>query len=459
MRNRATGCRRVAAIVMLAALTLAGAGTQAAQAADFVVDSTADAADVRPGDRLCRTATATCTLRAAFQEANATTGADAVVVGPGHYGLTSVPSPEAGFPLESDAGNGDLDITDTLTVRGAGARQTTVDGGGLDRVFSIRTSTTALISDMTITGGDATGGGTARGIGMGGGVFNQGTATLERLRLVANAADGGGAVFNTPRTYVTIRDSLLAGNRAVEGGAIRFDSGGEVVNSTITGNVLQMRDLAALLPDEMSGYGGGIDHRGGNDVAIVSSTITNNHAIKGGGGLNSGQGYAPVSPEIALGRVRLRNSIVAGNTSEAGPANCHVSAQIIESTGHNLDSDGSCFLTSTGDLPRRDPLLGPPADNGGPSETVAPRAGSPAIDAGAAHGCPQHDQRGVARPRGAACDIGAVEYVTPQDTRARERRRRSRRRTGRAKRCARRVAGESRSSAGPGSRRTRCGHR
>lgn len=256
MRERATVRRRVAAIAMLGAFSLAGAGTQAAHAADFVVDSTADAADVRPGDRLCRTATATCTLRAALQEANATSGADAVVVPPGHYGLTSTPSPEAGFPFESDAGNGDLDITDTLTVRGAGAGQTTVDGGGLDRVFSIRTSTTALISDMTITGGDATGGGTARGIGMGGGVFNQGTATLERLRLVANTADGGGAVFNTPRTYVTIRDSLLADNRAVEGGAIRFDSGGEVVNSTITGNVLEMRDLAAVLPDELSGYGG-----------------------------------------------------------------------------------------------------------------------------------------------------------------------------------------------------------
>lgn len=192
----------------------------------------------------------------------------------------------------------------------------------------------------------------------------------------------------------------------------------------------------------------GIDHRGGNDVAIVSSTITSNHAIKGGGGLNSGQGYVPVSSEIALGRVRLRNSIVAGNTSEAGPSNCHVSAQVIESTGHNLDSDDSCFLTATGDLPRRNPLLAALSDNGGPTETVAPRAGSPAIDAGAAHGCPQHDQRGVARPQGAACDIGAVEYVAPQDTRARARRRR-------ARRCARHALREPRSSAPR--RRPRCG--
>jgi CSLREA domain-containing protein len=407
----------VVAVIVLGTLGTAGA----ARAADFVVDSTADAPDVKPGDHVCRSAAATCTLRAAVEETDATAGEDAVLVPAGRYRLTSVPSPEAGMPNEDDAGNGDLDITDDLTVRGAGAGATTLDGGGLDRVFSVAARTTAVISDMTITGGDSTGGGSAQGIGMGGGVYNQGTATLERLRMVANRSDGGGAVFSIPGTFITIRSSLLANNRAVEGGAIRFDSGGELVNSTVTGNVLEPvpADYAerpkrlVTLADELSGYGGGIDHRGGNDVAIVSSTITGNHALKGGGGVNSGQGYAPVTEETSLGRVRLRNSIVAQNTSEAGPANCHVAAQVIESTGHNLDSDGSCFLTAAGDLPRRDPLLGPLAGNGGPTETLAPRPGSPAIDAGAADGCPQADQRGVARPQGAGCDIGAFESVPP----------------------------------------------
>ncbi|HEY3188624.1 MAG TPA: choice-of-anchor Q domain-containing protein, partial [Solirubrobacteraceae bacterium] len=377
-----------------------------------------DAPDVKPGDHHCRTSGLTCTLRAAIQEADATGGVDNVIVPPGRYRLSSVPSPEPGAAGERDAGNGDLDITEDLTVRGAGAAQTTVDGAGLDRVFEIASDTTALISDMTITGGDADGGDTSAEIGLGGGVLNQGTAILERLRLVHDKADGGGGVFTIPGTHLTIHDSLIADNAAYEGGGVRIDSGAEIVNTTITRNVLlepptdyveHPKALTVPTVDEISGWGGGIDHRGGDDVAIVNSTITDNHALKGGGGLNSGQGYAPVSDKVALGRVRLRNSIIARNTSAAGPRNCHVKAQVIESTGNNLDSDDSCFLSAEGDLSGRDPLLAPLADNGGPTETQALLPGSPAIDAGAADGCPQHDQRGTARPQGAGCDIGAFE--------------------------------------------------
>src|SRR4051794_19018221 len=332
-------------LVALCALSLA----PAAHAADFVVDSAADAPDVKPGDQHCRTATLTCTLRAAIQEADATDGADTVIVPAGRYRLASVASPEAGSTGEQDAGNGDLDITDDLTVRGAGPGQTSVDGAGLDRVFEVASGTTAFISDMTITGGDATGGDTTQEIGLGGGVLNQGTATLERLRLVHDKADGGGGVFTIPGTHLTVSDSLIADNSAYEGGGIRIDSGAEIVNTTITRNVLLVpttdyashpKALTVPTVDEISGWGGGIDHRGGDDVAIINSTITDNHALKGGGGLNSGQGYAPVSDRIELGRVRLRNSIIAGNTSTAGSRNCHVKDQIIESAGHNLAGDG-----------------------------------------------------------------------------------------------------------------------
>ncbi|MDX6663933.1 MAG: hypothetical protein QOG68_139 [Solirubrobacteraceae bacterium] len=401
---------RSAAPMIAAVLSLAAAFAPAAHADTFVVDDPVDAPDAKTGDHHCITAAATCTLRAAIQEANASSGADAVILPAGNFRLTIAPATEAGSVPDSDASQGDLDITDTLTIRGAGTRKTTVDGGGLDRVFSSDTGVTSVFSDMTITGGDATGGGTSQEIGMGGGIWNKGTMTIERLRLVGNHADGGGAVFSIPGTYITIRDTLLAHNSAVEGGAIRFDSGGELVDSTVTDNVLKTVPKAALLPDELSGYGGGIDHRGGDDLTIINSTITGNHALKGGGGLNSAEGYAPLATQTDLGRVRLRNTIIANNTSDAGPANCHTAAMIIESTGHNLDTDGSCSLTTATDLPKRDPMLAPLADNGGPTETLALLAGSPAIDA-AGSICSPRDQRGVAR-RG-ACDIGAFEYVPP----------------------------------------------
>ena len=419
--NTAGRSRRNAAIVATGALALAAAFAPGAHAATFVVNDTADAPDAKPGDAYCITAAATCTLRAAIQEADASSGADTVILPAGQFNLTIPPTTEAGSVADSDASNGDLDITDTLTVRGAGARQTTINGNGLDRVFSSETGTTSVISGMTITGGDATGGGTSQEIGMGGGIWNKGTMTLERLRLVGNHADGGGAVFSIPGTYITIRDSVLAHNSAVEGGAIRFDSGGELVNSTVTDNVLRTVPKAALLPDQLSGYGGGIDHRGGGDLTIIDSTIAGNHALKGGGGLNSAQGYAPLSDKLELGRVRLRNTIIADNTSDAGAANCHTDQIILQSTGHNLDSDGSCQLTASTDLPKRNPLLGPLAFNGGPTETLALLAGSPAIDA-AGSNCSARDQRGVVRPQGSACDIGAYEYVTPPARRRRAKR-------------------------------------
>jgi hypothetical protein len=81
--------------------------------------------------------------------------------------------------------------------------------------------------------------------------------------------------------------------------------------------------------------------------------------------------------------------------------------------GHNVDEDGSCFDTSDGgntDITAAGPGLDALQDNGGPTETQAldPGLPSPAIDAGA--NCPSIDQRGLLRPQGSACDIGAFEY-------------------------------------------------
>jgi hypothetical protein len=102
----------------------------------------------------------------------------------------------------------------------------------------------------------------------------------------------------------------------------------------------------------------------------------------------------------------LLNTLLASNT----PAN---GSGTITDAGHNLSSDGSCVFTSIGSLNNTDPKLGPLANNGGPTMTMRLLPGSPAIDAGDNTAAPPTDQRGVPRPVGLACDIGAYECSPP----------------------------------------------
>jgi len=94
------------------------------------------------------------------------------------------------------------------------------------------------------------------------------------------------------------------------------------------------------------------------------------------------------------------------------PTNC-AGLPPSEGQGYNLDSGASCGLSRPTDLANTDPLLDPPTFNGGPTPTQTLLPGSPAINRGGsrANGSPASDQRGVSRPQGAACDIGAYERV------------------------------------------------
>src|SRR5262245_23280714 len=96
--------------------------TAPARAATFTVDATADEADATPGDGVCASATGHCTLRAAVQEANATPGTDAVALPAGTFRLSRVGADE------DAALTGDLDVTESLDVAGAGPDATVIDG-------------------------------------------------------------------------------------------------------------------------------------------------------------------------------------------------------------------------------------------------------------------------------------------------------------------------------------------
>ena len=87
------------------------------------------------------------------------------------------------------------------------------------------------------------------------------------------------------------------------------------------------------------------------------------------------------------------------------------------SLGYNVVDDASCALTGPHDtVTTADPLLGPLTDNGGPTPTRLPAAGSPLVDAiptTVTNLCNGTDQRGISRPQGPGCDIGSVEVTTP----------------------------------------------
>jgi hypothetical protein len=108
------------------------------------------------------------------------------------------------------------------------------------------------------------------------------------------------------------------------------------------------------------------------------------------------------------GSVRARDTILAGNSADTAGKNCFGK---ITSQGHNIEDGDSCGLTGPGDKKSTAIALGPLAFNGGPTRTHAIFESGPAFDAG--FGCPSTDQRGVARPTGTGCDIGAYEIAVP----------------------------------------------
>jgi len=395
---RATSPWRLGLCALIAWASLAAAP---AQAATFVVDTTADTADALPGDGLCADSGGACSLRAAVQEANALAGADQITLGPGVYMLS-------GAAGEDLAASGDLDITGDLTLIGAAAASTVIDGGGLDRVLDIDPSGAGIsvsLSNLSVRNGNVAG-------EAGGGIRNRGTLTLDRVSISGNVSGiNGGGLLNLG--VVTLTNTTVDGNSAGSGGGI-YNGGGTLTlsSSTLSGNGA----------DAAGGDGGGLYNAGTAAAALTNVTFSGNGAVDMGGGVFVAGGTATLtnvtfsgnsaatgaSVARAGGTATLTNTLLAAGTG----GNC---SGTIVSGGNNLDDGGSCAFGGAGDLANTDPLLGPLADNGGLTRTHALPAGSPAVDAGSNAACPATDQRGVVRPVGGVCDIGAFEFSPPVD--------------------------------------------
>lgn len=243
----------------------------------------------------------------------------------------------------------------------------------------------------------------------GGAIFvqNDSALTIVESTLRGNQAlgtedfDGGGAIYCNNDSALIIERSTLSGNHSEgDAGAISRNNDGQLLmrNSTVSGNTAG-RNGGGLVFDSFGGSG---------HVAIESSTITDNSAGGQGGGV-----WHEGDPAIESS---FLSTILSGNFAAGVPNDCDTDGVgVFVSKGFNLDGTGTCGLDQATDLPGADPMLGPLADNGGPTRTHALLDGSFALDTGWPNPLdPMIDQRSVARPQGAAPDIGAFEFVEPE---------------------------------------------
>jgi CSLREA domain-containing protein len=387
----------------------------------FTVNSVADVADANTADGVCDTGDGhTCTLRAAIMQANQTTGATVVV-------------PNLGSPYVLSLG--EILIDASMTITGAGAAGTIVDGNLNGRIFTIPAGLTVFVSGLTLRrgrtaftdGGAIYNGGSSLTLtrcvvednsagGYGGGIFNTADLTLVESSLLSNHAAfrGGALAHSSSGATVTVDRSLVSGNSAREGGGIYMIFGSlTVTNSTFSGN-------------GSTEDGGGISVNDVVALRVFSSTITNNQADSDFNGTGTGGGVYL----FGTGTRSFVNTILADNSETffCGPPSCN--NVYLPTTGEcagTVPSLGSLILanydtshcTVTGSFTLTEPNLGPLNYNGGPTQTHALLAGSPAINAGTPEpaGCYDAfggklpvDQRGAHRPAGSACDIGAYEY-------------------------------------------------
>ncbi len=408
-------------ITVLGALAFALSLGAVAQAATITVDTTEDIAAPECGSGH---PVGKCSLRGAI--AAAVSGTDTVALGANTYAVT----------------RGTLTVAKSITIQGAGMGSTTISGAGNPgRIMKITAGTSAF-SDITFTAGDDSADEafescspcfSINGVG-GGAIYNDASLTLTRVAFSKNISSGtptGGAVSNAGTltlTDVSFTDNTVGGfgggifqrSGTLTATGVTFDTNGSSSGGS-GGAAFLFGGTASLTNATFTGNGAAFGRDGGIDN--YGAALTLDHTTFSGdlrGSLQTDQGATTSVEDTILGSGFSDGSdfacIPAGFSDEGGRTS---TVPITTDAGGNIDQDGVCGhtagnapapLAGTGDHANVDPRLASLAENGGPTKTEALMSGSPAIDAAQACGTAT-DQRGVARPFGTHCDIGAFEAV------------------------------------------------
>lgn len=346
------------------------------------------------------------------------------VVGPGNCneagfsGVLATVDGSGGGTITFNCGTATITFTSKKSIANAvvidGGGTITFDGGNSSGFFQVFFSANAALKGLTLQHGVYTGGVRA--------IENIGTLLLDRVRVISNsstrgpvlssgtlrvrrstfsgnvansATDGNGGAIENSFGDLDVRDSTFNGNSAAHyGGAIYSHSVSSITNSTFTANT-------------GSGGGGAIYQDSDGASTLTFATIVGNTAPFGAGVYNDGGGNSTLT---------IAKSIFSGNST----GNCD---GVLETGGYNLSNDTHCgsVFTGPGDLNSQTLSMGALANNGGPTLTMMPQAGNPAIDHIPHASCIEHyDQRGYARtpatlPASSNCDSGAVEVNGSND--------------------------------------------
>jgi CSLREA domain-containing protein len=323
-----------------------------------------------------------CSLREAIDAANAASGDDTITFSVGGVILLGSQLPETSDP----AG---------LTIDATG-QNVTISGDHKVLIFKVPVNGKLTLRSMAVIDGNFLGGGGAIRVlrdgivrlenvtfagnqsSYAGAIYSYGTVTIVNSAFLRNNASlGGGAIVNVTGGHMSVSSSLFSGNTSPYfGGALENSAEIVIENSTFFGNA--GLDVAANL----NAYDA--------SLTIINSTFSGNTSSSG-------------TIHNYVGTVTLKNTIVA---NPAGGANC--TGSITDGGGNLSYPDNTCPGINL------DPKLGSLADNGGPTQTMALLSESAAIDA--AQDCKDtdgkvlaNDQRGILRPQGPQCDIGAYE--------------------------------------------------